>query len=221
MSSRDLFAEWAGIADAYLARAGFGDEPTDPWLLATCYGKLVLHGSPCRMPHAIYIDTTLSEFRQRFELAHELGHDAQARYGYPIHDEAAASWIAGHLLAPPRPFKRDLATHRWDLRVMREIYRMSWEALARRVADVRSAVITIVDQGRVTARLQSPWLNTDWGTKPTALERELIDAARADGFASVGNRLDAYCIVGDDGFERVIVVAAAEELEEALSSVAV
>jgi hypothetical protein len=219
MSSRDLFAEWAGIADRYLAEAGFGDEPTDPWLLATCQRQLVVHGArscACRLPGVLVIDMTIEDYRQNFDLCHELAHDAMARMGYAnVHDEMAASWIGAAILAPGRPFKRDLASYRWDLRPIREIYPMSWEALARRVADVRSAVITIEDEGRITTRTQSPWLNTDWGSKPTPLERELIETAKAEGHASAGNRLDAYCVRGEDGWERVIVVAAAEDLEEA------
>lgn len=221
MSSRDLFAEWAGIAAEYLDRVGMREGPIDLGMLAACYDLCVARGPrscSCRVPGIVYVDHTLDPVRYRADLAHELAHDAMALAGYPVHDEAAASWIGAAIELPEASFKRDLAFNHWDLDSMRLLYGTSWEMTARRIADVKSAVVTIIDNGRVTCRLQSPWLNTDWGLKPTPVERGLVAEAMVDGRAGQGS-LAAYRVDGDGGWKRVIVVAAAEDLEEAVARV--
>lgn len=219
MSSRDLFAEWAGIAAGYLDRVGMREGPIDLGMLAACYDLCIARGPrscSCRVPGIVYVDHTLDPIRYRADLAHELAHDAMDLAGYPIHDEAAASWIGAAIELPEASFKRDLTFNHWDLDAMRALYRTSWEMTARRIADVRSAVVTVIDNGRVTSRFQSPWLNTDWGTKPTPVERLLVEEATQEGRSGSGS-LAAYRVDGTANWERVIVVAGAEDLEEAVS----
>jgi hypothetical protein len=221
----DLLAEWSGAAEGFLADVGMGDEPTDPWELAACHDLRVVHGGSractCRINDTIYIDTTLPRFRQAFDLAHELGHVAAELAGLYAHDEAAASGIGGRLLCPDRPLREHLRQHAWDLARTQPLYFASWEVLARRVAEVRSAIVTVVDRPprqreRVTTRLWSPWLNTDWTAKPTAFERAVI-ASAFDTREHVyeRNRITAYYVANEDGWERAILVCAAEDLEEA------
>jgi hypothetical protein len=225
--NRELHKEWAGIADAYLGEAGLGDEPSNPWELAWAYGFMVVHGGgrarACCVGDVIAIDRTENEVRQAFVIAHELAHDAMRCCGYEnVHDEAAADWIAGALLCPDRSVKADMRHFAWDLSRLRGRYMASWEVLARRIVDVKAAVVTIIDRPsngpeHQHCRLWSSWLHTDYGQKPFAVEREAIEQA-FDSRGHVytrGNRISAY-YVPSEGWERVLLLAGAEDLEEAV-----
>jgi hypothetical protein len=221
MSQSDLFHAWDGAADWFLRQVGMGDEPVDIWQLAEAWGFRVDTGRPRSFVSAhpagvIWLSAAQTPEQQRFCLAHELGHVADELTGGSGRDELAASRIAAGLLCPPQPFKRDLRRHRWDLERMREIYGVSWEVCARRIADLRSAVVTIHDQGEVTARVASHWIRQPYVARVERFELDVINEALAtEAHVYRSDLLRGWYVPGSDGWRRVIVVAGLEEYEEA------
>jgi hypothetical protein len=219
MSKAELQKEWSGIGRAFLERAGFGDEPTNIRLLASCYGyhlepvdELAMVGISGRV---ITYASTVSIERQRRHIAHELGHVALRRHGWPPRDEVAADYVAAVLLCPERPWKRDVRAMRWDLERLRAEYGVSWELAARRIADVRGAIVTIVDEGEISARLQSPWLHQPYTSTVEPFERAMIaEAALTREHVRRSDLCVAWHIEGEDGWRRVIVVVGVDEFDE-------
>jgi hypothetical protein len=219
MSGAELEKSWAGIGRAFLERAGFGDEPTDIRLLAACYG---FHLEPVTDLSLVGISGKVITYasgvsleRQRRHIAHELGHVALARHGWPPQDEVAADYVAAFLLCPERPWKRDVRAFRWDLDRLRRVYCVSWELAARRIADVRGAIVTIADRGEITARVQSPWIHHNYAAEPEPFERAMIaEAMLLRDHVHRSDLARAWHVPGEDSWQRVILVLGVEEFEQ-------
>lgn len=136
--------------------------PVDALRLAGLCGLDVRHGRPERLQHdegIIYVDARARPERLQGTVAHELGHFALARAGEDD-CERGARYLAAALLMPLDEARRDVRElGPLELLELKKRYpNVSYEMVARRVADVRDAVVSILDHGRVRARIASPWL---------------------------------------------------------------
>lgn len=154
--------------------------PVDALRLATLCGLRVQHGRPERLDldaGIIFVDVRARAERVQGTVAHELGHFALDRAG-EADSEDAASYIGAALIAP-RPIVAGHVRHAGplDLAGLRAACpNASTTLLARRVSEVRDAVVSIVDHGRVRARVASPWLPRP-AQRLDRLERLLVDGA--------------------------------------------
>jgi hypothetical protein len=224
--NRELELEYNGAAASFLERVGLGDEPVNPFDLAALYDFDVEHAgsraNSFRMGPVIGIDLTATKEQQGASIGHELGHVACVLAGCSEHDEYGAWAVARRLLCPDRPFMLHVRAMAWDIARIKPLYPWaSWELLARRLADRKAAIITIVDKPpncpeHQHCRLWSTWLHTDYGPKPFDVEREAIEQAFAthEHVYLRGNRVAAYFVANDEGWQRVILICAAEDLEE-------
>jgi hypothetical protein len=149
-------------------RLGIAIEPT----FATPRWTLAL-GVP-----TIFLPPDLPPERARFILAHEILELECARAEPPIvplpdeTDRAEGLYQAGasDLLMPQAWFEGAGADTDWDLAELRRRFDVSWEAATRRVPVCAWAVGTIIDNGRVTARVGSPGLHFRRRLEPPELE---------------------------------------------------
>lgn len=158
----------------------------------------------------IEVDARSRPTRQHGLVAHELGHWALDVHGQERLDERAARFLSGALLVPRVQLERDLRTT-WRLdELMQRHPCASAELLARRIAELRDAVVTVIDNGRVRARIASPWL----GTPPrlSRFERGLVEDALGSGHVVEGGSLVHATPLVEGSWRRVIVVAEAEQL---------
>lgn len=135
-------------------------EPRVPILeMAQAWGFCVMEGYTSRN-HAgvITYDATKPEAQQRFDVAHELGHVIANHVGLSPYCERTASLIAAATLCPDAAWKRDLGTYEWDLEALSDIYGVGYEVAARRALEVRGAVVSAWERGRLVGRWRSPWL---------------------------------------------------------------
>jgi len=194
------------------------EPPVDPWALASSMGFTVLDKPGPASTVGVYmsVDGGMPIERQRFDLAHELGHIAAWETGLDAKDCRMASAIAAALLIPDPAIKRDLSRTMWDLAELVPAYGVSWEVMARRLPRVVPCVSTIVDNGRVRWRQRSPWLSGPLRPAPHRLEpweRRLVDAALASGeHCYAANLVSAY-VVRRQGWDRVVLVSGVEEWE--------
>lgn len=220
MAQYELCLEWSGIARDFLERACSEHEVPNLRRLAAQYGY-----------HVVPVDTLaevstwgrvitycrgVSPERQRRHLAHELAHIAMRLAGYEHpDDEVAADFIGAAIICPERVFKRTLTATRWDLSGLTAAFGCSYELAARRIADVRSSVVTICDHGRVSTRVQSHWIARPYASRVAPFERAMIDLAMARRAHVYETDLcRAWYLEGEDGWQRVIVVVGLEEFEE-------
>ena len=222
MSKHELFRTLEGYAHAYLEEAGAEGGRVDFEELARAYGVTLVKTSGVvpgfRSGDIIGYDETIAEERQRYTLAHEFGHHCLDRYGYENpRDEWAASFVGAAILLPERAFKRALRDLRWDLSRVREVFGCSWEAAARRVIDVKSAILTIVDNGQVTTRTQSTWIGSPHAERPMQVfEVELArEAMRTRDHAWRTDLCRCWYVEGSGGWQRCLLVIGLEEYEEA------
>jgi hypothetical protein len=231
MSLHDLLRDLEGIARAMLEHVGMEGGPVDLRLLADCYGIDLV---PTRgelagflADDAIGYDETAPEPRQRFVIAHELGHLALFHYGWPDHrDEWAASVVAGALLCPERPFKVLVKRHGYDLERITSTFGCSWEVAARRIVETRSAILTIYDwppepedgerpAGEITTRTQATWIHQPYAERVEPFEHAMIEEAlRERAHVWHSDLCRAFYVAGADGWERVIVLVELEAFEE-------
>jgi hypothetical protein len=172
--------------------------------LAFCRGRAKLRGG------VIWYDPTLRSTRQHGQIAHEVAHYVLRRARLPDPDQAAR-YVAGSLL-PGTDYDRDLRETAWDLDALQRRHpNASAELLARRLSEKREAVVTVLDQGRVTSRTASPWLPAP-PARLTAIERELVSGALESGQAQRANELLSAWPRFDGAHRRVIVIADAQQL---------
>lgn len=202
-----------GIAAAVHDRAGV-DGSVDAFDLAARLGlrveQIARRGATLTGDDVIEVDIRSRLTRQHGLVAHELGHWALDVHGEERLDEPAARFLSGALLVPRVQLERDLrATWRLD-ELMHRHPCASAEMIARRICELRDAVVTVIDNGRVRARIASPWL----GTPPrlSRFERELVEEALGSGdVVEAGALVHAMPLV-EGNWRRVIVVAEAEQL---------
>jgi Zn-dependent peptidase ImmA (M78 family) len=170
------------------------------------------HGSACLGGEAVYYDATARSVRQHGSIAHECAHFV-LRSSDEDDPEPAARYVAGALMLPRAAFDRDLRETAWNLDELRRRHpNVSAEMIARRVVELRDAVVTILDAGKVRARVASPWSHAPAPKRLTPIERELLDAALASGEAQRANDLLSAWPVFDGRWRRVIVVAETRQL---------
>lgn len=203
-----------GIADTYREAAGLGP-PVDPFVLARSMGLTIRYGArsrgQCLVGTTVHVAAGDAEHRQGFTVMHEAAHHLLRVLGYRD-TERRASELAAAFWMPRRDFEAALQATRWDLYDLREFFpRVSHEALARRIASLRSVVVTIVDPGRRPVRTgpAEEWRGL---RRMTAVERELVDEALANGGRAGEGNCRAWAVEGD--WRRVIVVCELEELAE-------
>lgn len=121
------------------------------------------------------------EVRRHGSVAHELGHLLLREHGLDHQDEGAARYLSGALLVPREALDRDLRRG-WSVRDLRARHpNASHEMLVRRVTQLRPAVATVIDGGRVTARVASPWLDTRKVAPVRVWELDLVGRALSEG----------------------------------------
>lgn len=212
----DEAARWEGAAAALLEDVGADDQALDPRAIAYACGLRLLPTmdrsglGACMVGTVIRYPAAARPVRQAGVVAHELGHFALDRAGEEQSEQGAA-YVGAALLVPRRALDRELRRHGWDLPALQPGFpHASAELLARRIAEVREAVVTILDGRRVKARIASPWLSAP-SRALTPLEREAVDVARASGAGVAGEHVRAWHLV-EPGYDRVIVIADAEQL---------
>lgn len=213
----DVAEEWEGIAADILGETGCDSPPVDALELAACcglsakpwgraYARLNRKRAEIRYPAAARLT------RQHGLVAHEIGHWALVRGGAD-NDEDGARYLAGALLLPRRHFDRDLTRTSWAMAELRAKHvHASVEMIARRVCQLRDAVVTIVDEGRVRERIASAWLTEPRLHRMSRWERELVDRALETGETAHGDQLCYAVPLIDPPHRRVIVVCEAEQL---------
>lgn len=159
----------------------------------------------------IYVSSRSRHVRQQGLIAHELGHWALAYSGEPDSEEAAA-YVGAALMLPRAHFDRDLKRTAWDLRELQAKHiHCSAEMIARRIASMRDACVTIWDQGRLKARIPSPWLPEPY-RRISAFERELAAQVLESGETIKVDELVWGFPVFSGWHKRVITVAEAQQL---------
>lgn len=207
------FRSWEANAAQLRAELGLDDVVVHPKILASRYELDVLGAGrreSCIAGGRILVDAGATHEQQAFDLAHELGHFALDRYN-DEQSERGASYIAGALLLPRRSLRVALVKFGWDLdELRRHFLHASPEVIARRIADVAEAVVTITDGRRVLARVASPWLAAPRGAL-TTIEREVLQRA-----VEARRRVDEGWISATPYFggahPRVIIIAEREQL---------
>lgn len=204
-----------GVAADLLEAAGCDDPPVDAYELAECCGlrlKPVANQNACIVGDVLSVPLRARDVRQHGQIAHELGHWALRRAGQQD-DHPSVRYVAGALLLPRRHFERDLEDG-WDLPRLRARHlHASAEMIGRRIVNLRDAVVSIWDQGKLRRRVVSPWLPERLvRSRVTRIERELAEACLATGAPVHEDSLLAAWPVFSPGWRRVIVVAEAAQL---------
>jgi hypothetical protein len=154
-----------------------------------------------------------SEYRVRQQgiVAHQMGHWTLRWLGEKDSDRGA-HWVAGALMLPKLHFDRDLWTTSWDLRELRAKHlNVSAEMIARRIVQLRDAVVTIFDHGRVKVRVASPWLGGQF-KRLSRFERNLAEICfETEEVLRAGELLWAFPIV-EGGHRYVVLVCEAAQL---------
>lgn len=207
---------WEGVADGLLRATGLDQPPQDAFALASCCGIDLrpwersggrLDGDVLFYPGAARLQ------RQHGVVAHELGHWA-LDWAREDQSEQGANYVGGALMLPRAGFDRDLRATAWNLDALRAKHlNCSAEMIARRIVELREAVVTIIDDGKVRARVYSPWLGTPTKLKRlTPIERDLVDGALGTGEVQRADDLLAAYPLIEGRWRRVIVVAEARQL---------
>lgn len=199
--------EWEGIArDALEGTCTVA--PVDTCALAVALGVRVLEypgheGFADVLRRCVYIPARpMRNERREGNVAHELAHVLLRDHGLDIHNEEAARYIAGALRVPREELDRALR-RTWSIRAMRARFGASHEMLVRRITQVRPAIATVIDGGRVTVRVASPWLaGRAIATTPRVWELGLVTRALEDGEAEG----DGPSVATHAGGDRVVMV---------------
>jgi hypothetical protein len=204
---------YEGLARAVHDETGIG-APVSAFELAAACDLVCLPGprsAACLQDDVVRYDASARPVRQHGLIAHEVAHFVLRMHREPD-GESAADYTAGALLLPRARFDRDLRETGWDLpSLQRRHPHASAEMCARRLTQLRDAVVTVLDQGKVRARVRSPWMPAP-PARMTRVERELADAALESGETQKANDLLAAYPLFEGSYRRVIVVAEAEQL---------
>lgn len=213
----DAIASWEGIADEILSETGCDEPPVSAFVLAECceltvqawgrgYGRLEADRKLIKYPIGA------RPVRQHGLIAHEIGHWALRR-GREDNTEDGARFLAGAFLLPRRVVDRDLTRVAWEMDALRAKHvNASVEMIARRITQLRDAVATVFDNGRVTRRVASSWLAEPRFRRVSRWERALAETALEHGKTVHGDELCYAVPVIDPPYHRVVVVCEAEQL---------
>lgn len=203
-----------GVALSLLRDVGEPEPPMDAFGLAELFGLQVVYcpGSRARLVgETVYVPAKARLERQQGLCAHELGHWALRECGEED-SEQAASFVGSALMLPRAHFERDLRATHWDLRALRAKHvHCSAELIARRIVALRDACVSVWDNGRLKARVASPWLPEGYH-RISVFERELAGQVLASGDTCRAGDLVWGFAVFFGAWKRVITVCEAEQL---------
>lgn len=205
---------WEGVAQAVHDETGI-EAPVSAFELADACGLQLVagpRGGARLVGDQVHFDVTARPVRQHGLVAHEVAHWVLQEHGEPD-DEGAARYTAGALMLPRQSFDRDLRATAWDLHALRARHlHCSAELIARRIVELRDAVVSVLDNGKVRARVWSPWVAEPRLQRLTRVERELVDAALTSGEVERAHELLSAYPIFDGSYRRVIVVAELQQL---------
>lgn len=208
---------WEGVARNALEEAR-ATPPVSAFWLARAHGFEVRPwaSAGARLDEregVIYVTPRARPQRRHGLVAHELGHHL-LRLEHRLEDsEDGARYLTGALLLPREPFGRDLTRTAWSLHRLRAIHvNASAQAIVARIVQVRDAVATVIDRGRVTMRVASPWLEDPRLRRVSRWERELATRALEQREEVRGDELCYAVPLVDGAHQRVVVVCELEQL---------
>lgn len=208
---------WEGAAARALEEAKVG-APVSAFELAKGLGLKVVAGD-CTgggaalnvVQREIILNPRVRKVRRHGLVAHEIGHYVLRLLG--IDSEDGANFTGSAMMLPRVDFDADLRRTAWSLLELRERHpNASAEMIARRIVELRDAVATVIDNGRVTRRVSSPWLGDPRLRRISRWERDLADQALEAGEEVRGDELCYAVPLVDGHWRRVIVVCEAEQL---------
>lgn len=207
---------WEGVARDFHESTGIG-APVSAFDVAAALDLPCIpdaRGSAWLDAAGIHYDPTARHVRQHGNVVHESAHvllDA-AKVELPDDpEETAVKYTAGAVMLPRVQFSQDVRATAWDLDQLRLRHpNASAEMIARRLTQVREAVITVFDQGRVHRRIASPGMAAP--QRVTPIELELADAALGHGKPARANALLGAWPLLDGRHRRVVVIAEARQL---------
>ena len=187
---QDLWDQIAAVARE-LALAHFEAPPVEPLVLALHYGIPIVPSDGAALWHTdadqpcLHYDRREFPLRARFTVAHELLEilSSQGLIDFAVpaelarQSEALYQHGAAELLLPGPLLAAEGPAADWDLSYLQRAFRVSWEALGRQVLQHLEAVLTIVDNGALYCRLNSPGLRAPTLLDP--VERSAVDQVYA------------------------------------------
>lgn len=204
-----------GVAESLLDEVALDEPPVDAFEVAAMCGlRLRPHVTreSAQRADVIYFNPADPPRRQQAVVAHELGHWALRRSGEED-DEDAADYVSRAILAPRRALDRDLR-RTWnpvELQARHLNAPAAW--IAERIVHLRDAVATVIDEGKVTRRIVSPWIaRPERFGRISAWERRLAERALEVGEAVQGDELIWAVPVIEPPWRRVVIVAEARQL---------
>lgn len=194
---------WEAVARDILESTGCDDPPVDAFELAHLCGLEVRakSGPAHLIGDVIRVDMRTRLVRRHGQVAHELAHWALRRAHEDDHEDAAI-YTAGCLLLPRRRFLRDLRETGDLYALMTRHPYVSAEHIARRICAVRGTVGSVWDHGAAPVLL-----GARENDKPATWERELVDAARANGGENRSAQGVAW-LLPEKPWRRVVVLRA-------------
>jgi hypothetical protein len=84
--------------------------------------------------------------------------------------------------------------------------------IARRITQVRDAVATVIDNGKMKTRVASPWLPDPRLRRVSSWERDLAREALETGKTTYGDELCYAVPILNPPWQRVVVVCEARQL---------
>lgn len=128
------------------------------------------------MGNMIVLANDMFEPRANFKFCHELAHillGHQSHKTITLAAEKEADEYASELLLPSREFREEMGRH--DLAGLKKVYsHASWEAIARKWAELHPGVLTIFDDRKLHYRRAPDGLNYPF--KVTQVEQEVVTA---------------------------------------------
>jgi hypothetical protein len=156
--------------------------------------------------NVILYNEALPERALHAVVAHETAHWLLRDEGLDD-DEESAVWLSHALLLPRRGFERDLRST-WNPRELQTVHAfapVSW--VARRIAQLRPVVATIIDDRRVVERYATRPLTARRRKLLTPREFELVAEALDTGRPAGGRLARGWAVPVLDHVQRVVVVA--------------
>jgi hypothetical protein len=210
------------IANEMLRAAGLS-APVDAYDLCRWAGLRVVMGPegtrPMLVGDVILVNGADPVERRRFAATHELAHRILRERG--IEDtEWRVNWLASALLHPREWFMQVLAARGWDLAGLKiECPYSSHEAIARRVVNLRHAVLWVCDRDasgkRTSQRVCSRGVAPRLIDSPTVIERAAVRAAALERRAQ--SRAFVHALPLERGPAlRVICLSRADDLARAV-----
>lgn len=204
------------VALSVLDELGRPEAPIDSLVLALALGiRLEATPAPRAMlaGNAVMVSPKLAPGTLRWCAAHEIGHWILKQRGIP-NSEAAANRVAEALVLPMYAFDPEAAG--WHVGALQKIHSFcSLETIARRIATLRHANLTIWRRGRAVRRHDAKGASRGV-LRVTTFEHALAGAAHAlGGIVTAGPRMVGF--VDDANVDRVVTLCAPDQLQQRLA----